>query len=90
MANWFCAMIGRCAGEAEEALNDPVGHLLTNGAQVAIVSRTLIGVALVAERLEVREVVAPAVPSGQDVINLQPSLICWDAAQLAAEASTTI
>ena len=75
--------------EAEEALRDPVSHLLTNSTQVAVISRTLVGVALVAERLEVREVVAPAVPSGQDVIELQPSLIRWDATQLAAEASTT-
>ena len=57
--------------EAEEALRDPVSHLLTNSTQVAVISRTLVGVALVAERLEVREVVAPAVPSGQDVIELQ-------------------
>ena len=70
--------------EAEEALRDPVSHLLTNSAQVAVISRTLVGVALVAERLEVREVVAPAVPSGQDVIELQPSLIRWDATQLAS------
>ena len=74
MANSFCAMIGRCAGKHRKH-SRPYQPSAPNGTQVAVVARTLIGVALVAERLKVREVVGAPVPSRQDVIDLQRSLL---------------
>jgi hypothetical protein len=75
--------------EAEEALSHSLSHLLANRPQVTVVSRTLVGVAFVAECLEVRDVITATVPSRQNVIDLKRSLLCGDATQVATEASST-
>ena len=72
--------------EAEEAVGYPFRHASANLTHVGVVSRTLVSVALVAESLEVRDVIRTTVASWQDVIDLKPPFIRWDAAQLAAMA----
>ena len=62
--------------ETEEALGHSVGHALTNSTQVTVVPRTLVDVALVTERLKIRDVVRTPMPSWQDVINLKPPFVC--------------
>jgi hypothetical protein len=54
--------------EAEEAVGNPISHPLINS---TVVSGSLVGVAFVAERSEVGEVVAAAVASWVDVIDLK-------------------
>ena len=74
--------------EAEEAVGYPFRHTSANLTYVGVVSRAFVGVALVAESLKVRDVIRTTVASWQDVIDLKPPFIRWDAAQLAAPASS--
>ena len=62
--------------ETEEALGHSVDHALTNSTQVTVVPRTFVGVALVAESLEVREVVSASVTPRDDVVYLKRPLLC--------------
>jgi len=55
-------------------------ELLADGTEIGIVSRTLVGVALIAERLKVRPIIAAGMPPGNNVINFERPLISRNSA----------